>query len=392
MVQKSLDAPVRKTCRLMLRCAIVPPVPVPYRESLFQRLSAQPELRISVIYQAASQRSWDQAAGWFPADHGYEAGHLRPLQIARHGRSPITWPRGLERALSRFAPDVVVVSEFGPATLRALAWCRARRRALVVLSEVTRDAQRALSAPQRALHGLLARHVDGLIAVSTAARARLLDLGAHPDRVIVSLQPVDEDALQAAAVARSGRHGGPVEVLTVARLVPDKGIDVLLEAFSRAGLRQDEARLCVVGGGPLRDQLRRRAQALGVPASFLGALPAGELPARYAQAGVFALPSLYEPFGVALREAVVMGLPLVCSTAVGAAGDLALPGVNAIVVAPGDVGALSQALARVCREAALREEMASASAQIAQQHPLRADVEAFAAMIRRAAARQGRAG
>ena len=140
----------------MLACAIVPPVPVPYREPLFQRLARRPELAIRVIYQAASQPSWDQAAGWFPADHGYDAEHLRPLHIARRGRSPITWPRGLEGALSRFDPDVVVVSEFGPATLRALAWCRARRRALVVLSEVTIAAQRTLGMPQRRLHRLLA--------------------------------------------------------------------------------------------------------------------------------------------------------------------------------------------------------------------------------------------
>lgn len=376
----------------MLRCAIVPPVPVPYREPLFQRLSQRPELTIAVIYQASSQRSWDQAAGWFPADHGYEAVHLRPLHIARSGRSPITWPRGLERALSRFAPDVVVVSEFGPASLRALAWCRARRRALVVLSEVTRDAQRTLSAPQRAQHGLLARRVDGLIAVSTAARERLLELGVQQDRVIVSLQPVDEDALQAATAARPRPPALPVEVLTVARLVPDKGIDVLLDAFSRAGLREEQARLCIVGGGPLEDQLRKRAQRLGVPARFLGARPAGELPARYAQAGVFVLPSLYEPFGVALREAVVAGLPVVCSTAVGAAGDLALSGGNAILVAPGDVGALSEALARVCRDAALREAMACASVRVARQHRLQDDVEAFAAMIRQAAVQRGVAG
>jgi glycosyltransferase involved in cell wall biosynthesis len=376
----------------MLRCAIVPPVPVPYREPLFQRLSERPELVIRVIYQASFQRSWDQDAGWFPADHGYEAVHLRPLHIARSGRSPITWPRGLEHALSRFAPDVVVVSEFGPASLRALAWCRARGRALVLLSEVTRDAQRTLSTPQRSLQGLLARRVDGLIAVSTAARERLLELGVQQDRVIVSMQPVDERALQSAVAARPGSKGGPVEVLTVARLVPDKGIDVLLEAFSRAGLGEEEARLCVVGGGPLEDRLRRRAQVLGVPVRFLGPVPAGELPAHYAQAGVFVLPSLYEPFGVALREAVVAGLPILCSTAVGAAGDLALSGGNAILVAPGDVEALSEALAHVCRDAVLREAMACASVRLARQHPLQDDIEAFAAMIGQAAARRAKAG
>jgi glycosyltransferase involved in cell wall biosynthesis len=407
----------------MLALAIVPPVPVPYREPLFQRLAQRPELKVRVIYQAASQASWDQAAGWFPTDHGYDAEHLRPLHIARRGRSPITWPRGLERALSRFDPDVVVVSEFGPATLRALAWCRLRGRALVVLTEVTGEVERTLSAPQRRVHRLLAREVDGMIAVGGAARRRLLALGAPPERVTVSLQPVDEDALHAALPggeaapaapggapaapgglpvapgspdapgglpAAPGSPDAPVEVLTVARLVPDKGIDVLLEAFARAGLGEREARLRIVGGGPLQQELQDRARALGVPASFTGAVGAGELPAHFARASAFVLPSLFEPFGVALREAVVCGLPVICSTAVGAACDLAEAGENAILVAPGDADALADALGRVCRDPALREAMSAASFAVARRHPLQADVDAFAAMVEKAAARRGR--
>jgi glycosyltransferase involved in cell wall biosynthesis len=371
----------------MVRCAIVPPVPVPYREPLFQRLSARPDLTVRVIYQAASQPSWDQAHGWFPAQHDYDSVHLRPRQIERRGRSPVTWPRGLERELSRFAPDVVVVSEFGPATLRALAWCRMRRRALVVLTEVTVDGQRTLAAPQRLLHRLLARRVDGLIAVSSAARNRLLALGAAPGRVALSLQPVDEASLQGVAPAREeGRSFAPVEMLTVARLVPDKDVGALIEAFAAAGLRDEEASLAIVGGGPLENDLKARARSLGVPAQFFGAVTAGELPARYAAADAFVLCSRYEPFGVALREAVVAGLPVICSTAVGAAADVARDGVNALLFAPGDVDALAAALRKLCRDAELRSRLGAQSRRIAEQHPLQADVEAFAAIVSEAAA------
>jgi glycosyltransferase involved in cell wall biosynthesis len=369
----------------MLRCAIVPPVPVPYREALFERLSARHDLRVRVIYQAAGQPSWDQKLGWFPADHGYDAVNLAPRQFARPGRSPITWPRGLERELARFDPDVVVVSEFGPASLRALAWCRARRRAIVLLTEVTAAVEASLPAPQRLLHRLLAQHVDGLIAVSSAARERLLALGADPEAVSLSMQPVDEDALLAAAPSRGSQRSAPVEVLTVARLVADKDLGALIYAFAAAGLGEQEARLSILGGGPLERELRARAQALGVPVRLLGALPAAELPARYAAADVFVLGSRFEPFGVALREAVVAGLPVICSTAVGAAADLAHEGANALLVAPGDLGALAHALLRLCRDPALRQQMGAQSRRIAEQHPLRADVEAFAAAIRKAA-------
>ncbi|HEY1689405.1 MAG TPA: glycosyltransferase family 4 protein [Solirubrobacteraceae bacterium] len=420
-----------ETSRTMLRCAIVPPVPVPYREPLFQRLAARPEIALRVVYQASSQASWDQAAGWFPAEHGYDAVHLKARHIARRGRSPITWARGLERALADFDPDVVVVSEFGPATLRALAWCRRRRRALVVLTEVTAAAELTLSQPQRRLHRWLAGRVDGFVAVSGAARDRLLALGADPEAVTVSLQPVDEDALIAARQARHPLDATSVEtsveVLTVARLVPDKDVGGLIQAFAQAGLSPAEATLSVVGGGPLEDELRSQAQALGVGAHFFGAVPASELPARYASAGVFALTSRYEPFGVALREAVVAGLPVICSTAVGATGDFAHAdanvhtdanahadasadagasthagasvdagasadagasvdaGANALLVAPGDVDALARALARLCRDTELRRALGAASRRIASENTLAADVDAFASMLSRAA-------
>jgi glycosyltransferase involved in cell wall biosynthesis len=368
----------------MLRCAIVPPVPVPYREPLFERLSVRPDLCVRVIYQAAGQPSWDQQQGWFPSDHGYDAVNLAPRQIARPGRSPITWPRGLEHQLARFDPDVVVVSEFGPASLRALAWCRARRRAIVLLTEVTAAVQAILPAPQRLLHRLLAQHVDGLIAVSSAARERLLALGADPEAVSLSMQPVDEDALLSAAPRPGLEQSGPVEVLTVARLVEDKDLGALIEAFAAAGLARQEARLSILGGGPLERELRARAQALGVPVRFMGAQPAAELPARYAAADVFVLSSRFEPFGVALREAVVAGLPVICSTAVGAAADLAHEGANALLLAPGDMDALARALLRLCRDPSLRQRMGAQSRRIAEQHPLQADVEAFAAAIRKA--------
>ena len=88
---------------MALRCAIVPPTPVPYREPLFRSLHECDELEVRVIYQSAGQPSWDVPAEWFPGEHPYPAVHLRSWQRRRAGRTPLLWPRGLERAL-RAAP------------------------------------------------------------------------------------------------------------------------------------------------------------------------------------------------------------------------------------------------------------------------------------------------
>src|ERR1700760_1491067 len=157
-----------------LRCAIVPPTPVPYREPLFRALSEHPELELCVIYQSAGQPSWDVPREWFPSDHPYPAVHLRSWQRRRSGRTPVIWPRGLERELRATDPDCVVVSEYGPASLRAFAWCRRHKRAFVIFTECTPGIDPLLPPWQLRLHRWMGGRSDGFITASSAARARLL--------------------------------------------------------------------------------------------------------------------------------------------------------------------------------------------------------------------------
>lgn len=370
-----------------VRVAVVPPVPVPYREPLFAALAARPHLALRVIYQSASAPGWDQPADWFPVDHAYDSGVLRSRQLPRRGRPPVVWPTGLERELQAFGPDVVVVSEFGPTALRALAWCRRRRRQLVILTEVTREIHRGLPRLQRALHRRLAAHAAGFIATSSAARSRLLELGVPPERVEVSLQSADLAAMRAAG-ARRVPSGGPLRLLTVARLVPDKNLGALLDALDRSGLTARDVELEICGAGPLEAELRADAARRGLPVRFSGWVAPGALPHRYATADVFVLPSTWEPFGVAIREAVAAGLPVLCSRTAGAAGDLAIDGENAILFDPSDPDAIAAALRAVAEAPERRSAMAAASRRTDGEHGGERDVEAFERAVLRAADRR----
>ena len=111
------------------------------------RLPSSPALALRVIYQTAASAGWNQAQSWFPERHAYDAVHLPARQRKRAGRTPVVWPRGLERALRSFGPDVVVVWEYGPTALRTWAWCRRRGIPLVIFSELTRWSARGAPAP-----------------------------------------------------------------------------------------------------------------------------------------------------------------------------------------------------------------------------------------------------
>ena len=372
-----------------VRCAIVPPVPVPYREPLFARLAERGRITPRVIYLAGGQPGWDMRADWFAARGGYDAEVLRSWQRRRPGRTPQMLARGLGGALRRFGPDVVVSSEYGPATWRALAWCRRSGRRLVVMSELTPWSDAMLSGLQLRVHRLLAPRVDGFVVFSSQGVERLQRMGVDPVRVEVSVQSADLEAFRAVGAAREASSSSrPVRVLCVGRLVPDKNLALLIEAFASCGFADGEAELELCGTGPLEGELRGLATRLGAAVRFRGFVAPVDLPAVYAAADVLALVSTYEPFGVTVREAAAAGLPVICSERAGAAGDVAVDGENAVVLDPSDRASIVEALGAVVRDDALRARLSAGSLAVTERHPLEADVEAIERAVLRAAERQ----
>ena len=145
-------------------------------------------------------------------------------------------------------------------------------------------------------------------------------------------------------------------IVTVARLVPQKALHVLIEALARL----DDTVLAVVGSGRLEQQLRRRAEDLGVAerTRWLGAVGAPWDIVRAAD--VFALPSRWEACSLAAQEAMTLRVPVVAS-AVGGMPELITDGVSGRLVPFGDADALAQALRQVVDDPAVARAYAEAA-------------------------------
>jgi glycosyltransferase involved in cell wall biosynthesis len=173
--------------------------------------------------------------------------------------------------------------------------------------------------------------------------------------------PVDADR-RAAARERAGATDGRALILFVGRLVPEKGIDTLLDAWRRADLGADAA-LALAGTGPLEATIRSRTPE----ARLLGHVSADDLPALYAAADVLVLPSVEtatfrEPWGLVSNEAMLQSTPVVATDMVGAAaGGLVRDGRNGFVVPAGDADALAARLRALARSPALRRELGTAA-------------------------------
>ena len=157
----------------------------------------------------------------------------------------------------------------------------------------------------------------------------------------------------------------PVRLLAVGRLVPKKGFDVLLDAV--AGLPAG-VRLRIVGDGPLRAALARRAEVLGLEdrIELAGAVTHRELPAEYAGAHVVVVPSVQDETGDrdglpnVVLEAMACGRPVVASDLAGIPSAIA-DEVTGRLVAPGDAAGLRDALAALAPDPARRAALGHAA-------------------------------
>jgi glycosyltransferase involved in cell wall biosynthesis len=172
------------------------------------------------------------------------------------------------------------------------------------------------------------------------------------------------DEERAAARARAGVEGDGPLVLFVGRLEHEKGVDVLLDAWERAGLGAD-AVLALAGVGPLDTLVTSRGSGV----RWLGYVPRLELPPLYAAADLLVLPSVRtktfaEPWGLVLNEAMLQRTPVIASDAVGAvAGGLVRDGENGLVAPAGDPDALAARLRTLADNPDLRARLGDAGRQ-----------------------------
>lgn len=163
-------------------------------------------------------------------------------------------------------------------------------------------------------------------------------------------------ALQAAAPSLPAQ---PV-VLAVGRHVAQKGFDLLLRAWVDVARQLPEARLRIVGDGPLRAEHEALAAQLGVAASIEWLAPTPQIERLYREAAVFVLASRYEGMPLALLEAQALGVPAVAFDCPTGPAEILSPETGRLVPA-GDITALASALVELLSSASLRADMGHAA-------------------------------
>ena len=255
-----------------------------------------------------------------------------------------------DRAVRESRPDVVLATWAYPDGWAAVRLARSHGLPVVVMVHGS-DVRRMDEVPARSRgtrEALCA--ADGVIAVSADLAARVVALGADPDRVLTVLDGVDRtlfnpgdrtQARRALGLADDERH-----LLFIGNLLPVKGVDVLLQACATLAAQRTDWRLHLVGDGPERARLAAQAQALGIDARvvFHGSRAHAELPEWLRASDLFVLPSRSEGIPNVLLEASACVTPWVASD-VGGIPEIVSLGAGTLVP-PEQPDALADALAR----------------------------------------------
>jgi glycosyltransferase involved in cell wall biosynthesis len=234
-----------------------------------------------------------------------------------------------------------------------------------------------------------------IIAVSQGVADDLhASFGVRSERMAVIANPIELDAIRAQA-----ESGTPVPVngpyaVTMGRLVPNKNFDMLIDAFARSGIA---GKLLILGDGPERDALMRKAEALGLAGRVvMPGFSANPFP-TLARADFYVSPSNAEGFPNSLLEAMSVGLPVISTNCPSGPSEVLAdlkreqvgPGVtfapHGILVAPNDPDAMAEAL-RAMADPARRQSYAERAPKRAADFGVARAKDAYWTVIREAAA------
>jgi len=337
----------------------------PYHHARVRAAAAAMPVHAIEIFRQDDTYAWDV----LPEQGDYPKETLFPHPTGSAGqRHDALW-----RALDRAAPAVIAVPGWAYWYSHAsLGWARKHGAKMIVMSETTRADRDRAAARELTKRAILAGF-DAALVGGTPQWRYMVELGFPPERIELGYDAVDNDyfirgsdeARRDGAATRERFDLPPRFLLTSCRLIRRKNVGGLLRAFAVYRGRTGDAAcdLVVMGDGPEKASLVALAEQLGITphVRFMGFRQYPDLPAIYAMATAFILPSLTEPWGLVVNEAMACGIPVLASDTAGCARDFVVPGETGWRFHPTDTARLAELLSAVSADSRLTARMGEAA-------------------------------
>jgi glycosyltransferase involved in cell wall biosynthesis len=288
-------------------------------------------------------------------------------------------PFGLIKELFQGQYDIVVASLGGIEMFFCFMAAKLRQKPIIFWSGTWNGKGRS---SERTLVSYFTKFIvqssDAIVVPGTKHKEYVISLGASPDKVFImpyasNIIIQGKDYENKERLKEKLNIGNKKVILYVGRLVKQKGVDYLIEAFSKLRKEMDDIVLLIVGAGESRTELELQSKNLGIEGNvyFKGFVSNAKLPPYYLLCDICVMPSItYGQADVWLRavnDAMCAGKPVIATDAVGAAFDMIRGGLNGFMVPERDADALYNALKKILSEQELAKRMGEESKKIVEQ-------------------------
>lgn len=356
-----------------MRLAVVASHPIQYQAPLFRKLAKQVEL---TVYYAQNLAPEEQSRAGFAVGFdwdvdllsGYHHRFLKNVSANAGVRFSGCDTPEIGALLERGQYDAVLVLGWYLKSFMQAAWS-CRRHGIPVMvrgdNHLLEPRSRMKKLVKRMLYPVPLRVFDAALYVGQRSREYFQHYLYPGKRLFFSPHGVDEAIFLNAADSDAGRNireelgiaeNEPV-LLFAGKLIKRKRVQDLLMASRICGEHGTPTQIIIAGSGPLEAELRGLASELGVCAHFMGFQNQSRIPAIYAASTIMVLPSDDESWGLVANEALACRVPVVLSSAVGAAPDLAADGRAGRVFRVGDCQHLASMLTDVLERPPSREDL-----------------------------------
>jgi len=224
----------------------------------------------------------------------------------------------------------------------------------------------------------LLRRADRLVVTSSVSEREALQQGFSRTQVVVIPNGVDTCRFRPGKACATAR----TTILCVGRLIPGKGLAILLDAFDQLYRDCSSLRLDIVGDGPEKTALVQKADELGLSHVIVFHGEIGSVETLFGTAGLLVQPSLSEGMSNVMLEAMAAGLPVIV-TRTGAAPDVIQDGVNGILVDAGSADQIRDAVKTIISDEALARRLgASARRTIEENYSIKIVAEKYMELYR----------
>jgi glycosyltransferase involved in cell wall biosynthesis len=313
-----------------IRLALLTNMIPPYRLPLYSVLADQFDLLLLHGGKEANRDSWSNLEEALPKARvvrawGWQIRHAKKVNGEVFDEKFIHVTPGFISHLLRFRPDAIISTEMGFRSMVALAHGTIFRKPVWIWWGGTLHSERKVGPLRKVLRKAFTLWADRWVTYGQASTEYLLRLGVKRDRILQSQNAIDEERFKASAEPAWVILPRPV-VLHVGQFIERKGVGSLLEAAASLQQHGHEFSLLLVGSGRDRLALERRARALGLKnVHFRPAQTPERMPSVYRSADLLVFPTLEDVWGLVANEAILSGIPVLCSKYAGCALELFAP-------------------------------------------------------------------